>query len=165
MSTYELAQLNTSRLLAPLDSPQLKDFVDNLDRINALAEASPGFRWRLQTADGDATALRPFGEDIIVNMSVWEDVASLQRYAFRSEHREIVRRRAEWFAHPTEAMAVLWWVPKGHRPDLNEARDRLDRLRRHGATEFAFTFRESYAPPGTPSDHVVPVLPDTCPAT
>lgn len=165
MHAYELAQLNISRLLAPLDAPLLKDFVDNLDRINALAEATAGFVWRLQTDDGDATALRPFGEDIIVNMSVWRDVPSLQAFAFRSEHREILRRRAEWFAPPSQPMAVLWWVPCGHRPDLAEARLRLEQLRRHGPSATAFTFREAFAPPGRTAADMPPLLPDACPAT
>lgn len=165
MRAYELAQLNISRLLAPLDAPLLKDFVDNLERINALAEASPGFVWRLQTDEGDATALRPFGKDIIVNMSVWRDVPSLQAFAFRSAHREFLRRRAEWFEPPSQPMAVLWWVPRGHRPDLAEARTRLEQLRRHGPGAIAFTFREAFAPPGSAAADLPPLLPDTCPVT
>lgn len=147
MSNYHLAQLNIARLLAPLDSPQLADFVGNLDRINALAETSKGFIWRLQTDEGDATALRPLGEDMIVNMSVWEDVAALNQYVFRSAHIEIMRRRKEWFGHMVEAYAVLWWIPRGHTPTMEEAIERLEYLRAHGASERAFTFKKAFPAP------------------
>lgn len=147
MSSYHLAQLNIARLLAPLDSPQLVDFVANLDRVNALAEGAPGFVWRLQTEDGDATALRPLGEDMIVNMSVWTDVAALNQFVFRSAHIEIMRRRKEWFERMVEAYAALWWIPKGHTPTIEEAIGRLEYLRAHGASERAFTFKKAYPPP------------------
>jgi hypothetical protein len=140
MSNFELAQLNVSRLKAPLDSPILADFVANLDRINLLADAADGFRWRLQTDAGDATSLRPFGDDVIVNMSVWRDVDALIQFVYNSAHVGIMKRRREWFAHASEASAVLWWVPSGHRPLLAEAADRLERLRRHGPSATAFTF-------------------------
>src|SRR6478672_10352366 len=110
MSKYQLAQLNVATLKAPLDSPELKDFVDNLDRINALAEASPGFVWRLKGEGNDATALRPMGEDIIVNMSVWSDVESLKNYVYRSPHVEILKRKREWFTRMAESHMALWWV-------------------------------------------------------
>src|SRR5689334_24604395 len=95
MSNYHIAELNVAQLKAPLDSPELKDFVDNLDRINALAESSEGFAWRLKGEGNDATALRPFGDDIIVNMSVWRDVASLKAFVDESGHTQIMRRRRE----------------------------------------------------------------------
>src|SRR5215813_12471394 len=132
MSQYELAQLNIAILKGPLDSPLLADFVANLDRINAVAEVSPGFVWRLQTSDGDATALRPLGEDTLVNMSVWKDVDSLRNYVYRSAHTEVMRRRKEWFERMSEAYMVLWWVPKGHRPSVPEAIAKLELLRRAG---------------------------------
>lgn len=97
MATYQLAQLNIALMTAPIDSPVMADFVANLDRINALAERSPGYVWRLQTDDGNATALRPFGEEYLVNLSVWRDIESLQDYVYRSAHTEILRRRKEWF--------------------------------------------------------------------
>ena len=97
MSAYELAQLNIALMKEPLESPRMADFVANLERINALAESSPGFVWRLQTDEGDATALRPLGEDTLVNLSVWKDVASLNKYVYQSAHVEIMRRRKEWF--------------------------------------------------------------------
>ncbi len=144
---YELAQLNIARTKAPLDSPTMADFVANLDRINELADNTPGFVWRLQTDDGNATALRPFGDDVLVNMSVWQDLPSLRDYAFASEHAQFMRRRREWFERMAEAYVVLWWVPAGHRPSVEEAKERLDHLRSYGPTENAFSIRDPYPAP------------------
>jgi hypothetical protein len=150
MTTFHLAQLNIATLKAPIDSPVLADFVANLDRINALAESSPGFVWRLKEDSGapsaNATALRLFGEDKIVNLSLWTDVASLQNFAFRTAHADVLKRRREWFEKMDEAYAVLWWVPAGHIPTEAEAGERLERFRRLGASAAAFSFREVFAP-------------------
>jgi hypothetical protein len=163
MSRYQLAQFNFSELKAPLDSPQLKDFVDNLDRINALAEASPGFVWRLKGEGNDATSLRPLGENVIVNMSTWRDVESLKDYVYKSAHVEILKRRREWFQRMSIAY-VMWWVPAGHTPTVTEAVARLELLRSKGASPEAFHFGESYSAPDA-GDPVAPVsYPDTCPA-
>ena len=145
--TYELAQLNIATLRAPLDSPQLADFVANLDRINALAEAAPGYLWRLQSLDGNATGLRPLGEQVIINLSVWADVDALRAYAYRADHAAIMRRRRDWFERSAEAYLVLWWVPRGRRPTVEEALARLDTLRRDGPTAAAFTFARLFPPP------------------
>lgn len=145
---HELAQLNIAQLAAPIDSPQLVGFVSSLERINALAEASPGFVWRLQDEAGDATAIRHFGDDVIINMSVWRDVASLQDYVYRSAHTEVLRRRQEWFEKIRESYLALWWVPAGHRPSLDEAGSRLESLRRNGPTVEAFSFKKTFTPPG-----------------
>ena len=147
MSNFELAQLNIGYLKAPLDSPLLADFVANLDRINLLADAADGFRWRLQSDEGDATSLRPFGDDVIVNMSVWRDLDALKQFAYNSAHTEILKRRREWFAQAPQAYAVLWWVPSGHRPSLEEAADRLERLRQQGPSPAAFTFGRIFGAP------------------
>ncbi len=147
MSQYQLAQLNIATLLEPLDSPRLADFVANLDRINELAEQSPGFVWRLKDDAGDATAIRPFGDNIVVNMSVWENIESLHSYAFRSAHVEILRRKREWFENMSEAYAALWWIPRDHRPTIEEAAERLASLRAYGSTANAFTFRKSFPAP------------------
>lgn len=147
MAAWELAQLNVARLLAPLESPLLAGFVGNLERINALADASPGFRWRLVESDGNATALRPFGDDLLVNLSVWADLDSLRAFAFASDHAGIMRRRAEWFSRLDEAYVVLWWIPAGHRPTIEEAHERLQRLRRDGPGPQAFGFRHPQPPP------------------
>ena len=150
MSAYELAQLNIAIMKEPLESPSMADFVANLDRINALAEASPGFVWRLQTEEGDATAMRPLGEDKLINVSVWRDVESLNEYVYGSAHVEIMRRRTEWFERMREAFVVLWWVRKGHRPSVQEAIGKLALLREKGPTEDAFTFRHAFPSPDAP---------------
>lgn len=162
MSRYELAQLNIAILRAPLDSPPLADFVANLDRINAVAEQSPGFVWRLETDDGDATALRPLGENALVNMSVWKDVAALRSYVYRSAHVEVMARRKEWFEHMAQAYFVLWWVKQGHRPTISEAISRLELLRTAGPTAEAFTFRQAYLPPDSPRQAVPFDIGDEC---
>ena len=148
MGTHQLAQLNIATMKAPLDDPLMAGFVENLERINALAEASPGFVWRLAEAEGNATGLRPFGDDILVNMSVWSDIESLRDFAFRSAHVALMRQRRNWFERMSEAYAVLWWVPSGHRPSLEEAAERLAHLRRHGPSLCAFTFKEGFSAPG-----------------
>jgi len=164
MSQYELAQLNIAVMKEPLESPRMADFVANLDRVNALAEVAPGFVWRLQTEEGDATALRPMGESTLVNMSVWQDVASLNAFVYRSDHAGIMRRRTEWFERMSEAYLVLWWVPKGHRPSISEASAKLALLRDKGSTSQAFTFRQVFGPPDATPTGGPFAFPDTCPA-
>jgi len=165
MSGYQLAQLNIAVMKEPLESPLMTDFVANLDRVNALAEQSPGFVWRLQTEEGDATALRPMGDNVLVNMSVWRDVESLSQFVYRSGHTEIMRRRREWFDRMSEAHMVLWWVQEGRRPTIDEARKRLELLRQHGPTAEAFTFRASFAPPDAVEHDAPFISTDECPAT
>ena len=165
MSTFQLAQLNIAVMQAPLESPSMADFVANLDRINALAEAAPGFVWRLQTEAGDATALRPLGDNVLVNMSVWQDVDSLNRYVYKSAHVEVMRRRKEWFERMAQAYLVLWWVPGGHRPTIEEAKQRLDLLRELGPTPRAFTFRTAFAPPDAARPEAPFAFGAACPAT
>jgi hypothetical protein len=147
MSDYQLAQLNVATLRASLDSPEMAEFVDNLDRINELAESSPGFVWRLQDEEGNATALRPFGEDLLVNISVWENVESLQGFVFRSAHSDFLKRRKEWFDRMEDSYMVLWWVPAGHQPSEQEAGEKLEQLRLHGPSAQAFSFRERFDAP------------------
>ena len=163
MSQYELAQLNIAVMKEPLDSPRMADFVANLERINALAESSPGFLWRLQTEEGDATALRPLGDQTLVNMSVWKDVASLNHYVYKTAHVEIMRRRKEWFDRMHEASIVLWWVPQGHRPSVVQATERLQLLRAQGPSADAFTFRHAFPPPDAQEQQLS--FGDECPAT
>ncbi len=146
MAEYQLAQLNIARLLAPLESPQLADFVNNLDRINALADSAPGFVWRLQSEDGDATSFRPFGENMLVNMSVWDSVEAFSDYVFRSAHVTFIRRRSEWFETSKEPTTVLWWIQAGSVPDLDTAVDRLQRLKERGPTAEAFDLGHPFPP-------------------
>ena len=164
MARYELAQLNIGIPAAALDSPRMADFMNNLDRINALAEASPGFVWRLQTDEGNATALRPLGDETMVNLSVWKDVANLNAYVYRSAHVEIMRRRKEFFKPIDKAILVLWWVPSGHRPTTEEAFARLELLRTKGPTPEAFTFRKTFPAPGGEQPEGASFR-DECPAT
>jgi heme-degrading monooxygenase HmoA len=146
---YHLAELNVAVLSAPIDSPQLAAFVDALGPVNALADSSPGFVWRLQTDDGDATAIRAFDDDrIIVNMSVWESLAALRAFVSEPAHREILRRRREFFELPVEAYLALWWIPIGSIPTVADAKDRIGRIRTCGPTDYAFDFRHTFPAPG-----------------
>jgi hypothetical protein len=166
MSQYELAQLNIGLIKGTMDSPIMADFAANLGRINALADESPGFVWRLQTEDGDATGIRPFEADnMLVNISVWRDVASLGEYVYSSAHVAIMRRRREWFERMQEIYLVLWWVPKGHRPSVAEALAKLAVLRSKGPSPEAFTFRQAFAPPDTALSQVPAAFDNECPAS
>jgi hypothetical protein len=148
VSSWQLAQLNVGRILAPLDTPQLADFVNQLDEINALAEASPGFVWRLVGNGGNATDVRPDNDpDLLVNMSVWTSAEALFDYVYKSMHTKVMARRREWF-HKIEVFQVLWWVPAGHRPSVAEAMERLQLLRDRGPSPEAFTFKQRYPAPG-----------------
>ena len=151
---YVLAQVNIGRLRAPLDSPQLASFMAALDPVNAVADTAPGFVWRLQTEDGNATAVRAFEWDqagsagVILNMSVWESVEALAAFVYSRQHRQVLRRRREWFEQMAEAYLALWWVPRGHVPTPGDAEDRIRHLRAHGPTPHAFTLRVHFPPPG-----------------
>ncbi|MDX3529540.1 DUF3291 domain-containing protein [Streptomyces sp. ID05-39B] len=146
---FELAQVNISRLKFPLDSPELKDFVDALDPVNADAEAADGYVWRLQSEEGNATDVPVFGDDwLIVNLTMWRDANALTTYMYQGRHREMLARRREWFDRVQEAMTALWWVPAGHRPTVAEAEARLLHLRTHGPTPYAFTLRTSFPAQG-----------------
>lgn len=152
---FHLAQLNIARLVAPLDSEQLADFVAALDPVNTVAEAAPGFVWRLKEDDADnATSFTIYDDPMfIVNMSVWADHQSLWDFAYDSDaHRTILRRRRDFFERMAEAYTVLWWVPVGHEPTVAEARERLDHLREHGPTDYAFGLKDSHFT--TPGDDV-----------
>ncbi len=152
---YELAQVNIGRILAPLDTPQLADFVGGLEHVNALAEAAPGFVWRLKDDEtDDATTIRMFDDDwILVNMSVWQSPDQLRAFVYDDEHRSYLRRRREWFERLDEAVTVLWWVPAGHRPTVVEARERLEHLRKHGTTQYAFALGDKVPAPPRGSDY------------
>jgi len=153
---YELAQLNIGRLLAPLDSPQLADFAGGLEHINTLAEAAPGFVWRLKDeATDDATSLRMFDDDwILINMSVWQSPETLRTFVFDDAHRSYLKRRREWFEKLGEAVTALWWVPTGQPPTIPQARERLEHLRKHGVTEYAFGLHDVIPAPGPGADYV-----------
>jgi hypothetical protein len=144
---FHLAQFNVATMRFPLDDPAMAGFMELLHPLNALADAAPGFVWRLvEDGASDATALRPIGADVIVNFSVWEGREALWDYAYRSGHLEALRHRREWFQRHVESHLVLWWVPAGHIPSLGEAIERLRLLRADGPSPRAFTFRETYTP-------------------
>ena len=146
--TYHLAQLNIGRMKEPLTSLVMKGFVDNLEPINALADKATGFVWRLQSDDGNSTSYRPFSDDmLIVNFSVWKDVQSLHDFTYHSDHAKIFRDRKQWFEVMQEAYLVMWWIPEGHTPSLQEAKERLEALRQDGPTPYAFTFKQRFEPP------------------
>jgi len=139
--------VNIGRLLAPVESPQIAEFVAALDPINRLADTSPGFVWRLQTAEGNATAIHSFDDELIIsNMSVWESIEALRAFVYTTAHTGIMRRRREWFETYVTSYMALWWVPAGHRPTIEEAKERLAALDRDGPTPFAFTFRQPFDP-------------------
>ena len=141
-----LAVANIARMRAAVDDPVMAGFVARLEPLNALADAAPGFVWRLQTDDGDATAIRVFEDArILFNLSVWESIEALEAYVYRSDHLKAVQRRAEWFERPQKPSLVLWWIAAGHVPDEEEARARFERLWRNGPTAAAFTFRQRVA--------------------
>ena len=149
MNAWHIAQLNVGRAVAPPGSPELADFMAALDRINALAESSPGFVWRLQSASGNATDILVSDDPrALINMSVWRSTEALFAFVYRSGHSDVMKRRREWFEKPVEAHQVLWWVPAGHIPTIEEALGRLAHLRREGPTERAFTFSQRYPPDG-----------------
>ncbi len=148
-NAYHLAQINIARMAGSIDSPIMAEFVANLDSINALAESSPGFVWRLVGAGNDATSLRPYDDDmIIVNMSVWKTVEDLQQYVYHSAHTGFIRKRKEWFIPMKQAFMGMWWIPAGHIPTVEEAKEHLEHLRAHGETEYTFTFLKVFPPPG-----------------
>jgi hypothetical protein len=147
MPRYHIAQVNIGKIKAPLDDPQMAGFMGRLDEINALADRTPGFVWRLQTGEGNATYFRPYADDrILLNMSVWETVDALKNYVYKTVHAELLRHRHEWFEKFETTYLALWWVPAGHIPGIDEARKRLAHLDAHGPTEFAFTFKSVFPP-------------------
>ena len=144
---WHIAQLNVGRMVAPVTAPEVADFMANLEPINALADASAGFVWRLQTDEGNATSIHAFSDPLLLlNMSVWESIEALRAFTYTTAHTAVLRRRAEWFEKLAEAHLVLWWVPAGHIPTAEEAIGRLERLRRAGPTPAAFTFRVPFEP-------------------
>ena len=143
-----LAQLNVARLAHPLDHPDMEAFVSALDAVNAVADDAPGFVWRLQEVEiGNATDIRPWGDDMIVNLSVWASAEALRSYVFAPGHVEVLRRRREWFVPMDSPHLVLWWVPAGHRPSLSEAGERLARLAADGPGPSAFALRTLFPVP------------------
>jgi hypothetical protein len=139
---HHLAQLNIGRIRYEVDDPRMAGFVDNLASVNAIAERSPGFVWRYTDESGNATSTRPYDGDpmMAVNMSVWENVESLEKYVWQTVHKRFYSRRHEWFETMAERYLVMWWVPAGHRPTIQEAIERLEHLKANGSSEHAFSW-------------------------
>jgi heme-degrading monooxygenase HmoA len=146
-SAFHLAQINVSHMRAPIDAPLMSDFVAQLAEVNARAEASPGFIWRLATPAGDATAVRVFDDPtMLVNMSVWESLETLRNYVFKSSHASVMRDRGKWFTRSAVAMTALWWVPSGRIPTVAEGEARLLVLRARGPSADAFGLGDTFSP-------------------
>jgi hypothetical protein len=156
VTRYHLAQANIGRIRAPLEDPIMEGFRSQLDPINALADRSPGFVWRLQTEDGNAMAIRPVADDerMAINMSVWESLEALQQFVYRSAHVGPLRDRKQWFEPIEGPILVLWWIPAGHVPTVAEALERLQHLKQNGPSPDAFTFRTPFPPPDGQSGDV-----------
>ena len=139
-----LAQINIAKMLEPIDSTLLADFVAQLDEINALGEASEGFVWRFKDETGNATNVQPFANPmIIVNMTVWESVESLKNFTYKSDHVRVFRERRKWFDPNFDLPNLaMWWIEEGHIPTLEEAQSKIYQLHEFGASEEVFTFRE-----------------------
>jgi hypothetical protein len=164
-SRFHIAQVNIGRIRAPLDDALLAGFVASLEPINVLADASPGFVWRLQTAEGDATALRPYADErILVNLSLWQSAEALRDFVYKSAHAGVMRQRKSWFERFDGAYYALWWVPAGHIPAIAEAKERLQHLRDHGESPHAFSFAKLFAAPDAARVGPVTGFADPCPA-
>jgi hypothetical protein len=148
MAAHHLAQVNVATLRAPLDGPELAGFVAQLEPLNALADQSPGFVWRLQTEDGDATAIRPFDDDrVMVNLSVWASLEALRSFVYATGHLDVMRHRRAWFHRMPDPYLAMWWLPAGTIPTVAEAKERLELLAAKGPTTDAFTFRAPFPEP------------------
>jgi hypothetical protein len=164
-SRFHLAQVNIGRVLAPIDDPILAGFVARLEDINALADSTPGFVWRLQSEAGNATAYRPYEDDrILVNLSLWEGPEQLRGFVYRSAHVEVMRQRKSWFERFEGMYYALWWVPVGHIPTIAEAKERLEHLRAHGESARSFSFAKVYPPPDSANCEPSVGFADPCPA-
>ena len=146
--TYQLTQINVGRFKFPAEDERNADFMNNLDPINAIAEASPGFIWRLKDETGNATNIRAYEDPrIIVNLSVWESIEALQVFAYRTEHVQFFRRREEWFENFGGPSMALWWIRAGQYPSAAQGREKVEYLTKYGSTLRAFTFREKFVAP------------------
>jgi hypothetical protein len=147
---FHVAQINIGRMVAPIGDPRMAEFVAQLDAINALADSSPGFVWRLQSDSGDATDLCPLGDPLLlVNMSVWESVEALHAYVYRSAHTRVMRDRKKWFEKFEGPYYALWWIERGHVPTVDEGYARIQLLGERGPSADAFWFGQTYPAPAS----------------
>jgi hypothetical protein len=144
---YQLAQINIAQAQDSMDSETMQGFVDRLDEINSIADNAPGFIWRLQSEEGDATSIRAFDNPLLlINMSVWEDIESLKAFVYKTFHVELIQDRDAWFGKMLQVHQALWWVPAGHIPTIEEGKQKLDYLQQHGPGATAFTFAKPQKP-------------------
>ena len=146
--SYNIAEINIGRIKGvTIDDPVMKEFVDNLEKVNTLAETSEGFVWRLKDDADNATHFNPYhDEQVIINVSVWESIEALEHFMYKTVHVDFLKRRREWFQAFGKVYTAMWWIPKGEVPTLQEAVEKLDYLQKHGATEKVFDFRNKYLP-------------------
>lgn len=145
--THQLAQINIAQARDAMDSDSMKGFIERLNEINSIADNAPGFIWRLQSEEGDATAIRAFDNPLLlINMSVWEDIESLKTFVYKTSHVELIQDREAWFGKMLQAHQALWWVPRGHIPTIEEGKQKLDYLQQHGPGKAAFTFAKPQEP-------------------
>ncbi|WP_136480967.1 DUF3291 domain-containing protein [Cognatitamlana onchidii] len=143
---YHLAQVNIAKRKASLDDPIMVDFVNNVNKINGIADQSDGFIWRMKDEDKDL-GIEIFHDDsIIINISVWKDLGSLFNYTYKSGHIDVFKRKKEWFINTKKAHMAFWYVPAGYRPNFQDAKNRLDYLDEHGESPYAFSFKSKFSP-------------------
>jgi len=148
MAKYHLAQVNIALAKGEMDTELMNGFVSRLDEINEKADKSEGFIWRLQTDDGDSTAIRVFDKPLLlVNISVWESIDTLKNFVYTSAHVELIRDRQAWFHKFVDAHQALWWIPQGHIPTTEEAKEKLEHIQKHGSTAEAFHFGKPFPMP------------------
>lgn len=149
MNKYQIAEINIARMKGVnINDPIMKEFYDNLDTVNAIAESSEGFIWRLKDESNNATSINPYNdEQVIINISVWESIETLENFMYKTFHSEFLKRRKEWFQTYGKAYTAMWWIPSGQFPSLEEAVDNLDYLQKNGASEKVFDFRKKFAKP------------------
>lgn len=148
MPAYHLAQINIAQMLAPIDDPIMAEFVAQLAPVNALADRTPGFVWRLQTESGDATSIKVYEDDmIIVNLTVWASAEALREFVYKSAHNGVLRDRKRWFDKFDGPYYAMWWIPAGELPSIEEGKERLDYLRQHGDSAYAFSFKHIFPAP------------------
>ncbi len=149
MNEYEIAEINIARMKGiNINDPVMKEFVDNLDKVNALAESSDGFVWRLKDENNNATNLNPFNDQqVIVNVSVWKDIEALENFMYKTFHAEFLKRRREWFQQFGKIYTALWWIPKSRYPTVEEAISKLIFLQKNGSSQAVFGFKKKFLPP------------------
>jgi hypothetical protein len=148
MANFQLAQINIAKAVAEMDADVMQGFVSRLEEINSLADQAPGFVWRLQSGDGDATSINVFDDELmLINISVWDSLDALKAFVYRTVHVELIQDREAWFNKMGKAHQALWWIPVGHIPTEEEGKEKLAQIREHGPTRDAFTFGRSFPKP------------------